>query len=263
MSRQAGRACRLLVRGLVQGIGFRPAIWRLAADLDLRGWIRNCRQGVEIHLEGEENLFETFLARLPAAAPRLARIERIDRFPAAWTGESAFRIAPTQSTQSAQSTQPAIPPAFAIPPDLGICPECLDELFDPQSRRYRYPLLACTHCGPRYGVIRRLPYERDATTLAPYPLCPDCAAEYRDPADRRFHAEATACPRCGPPHRLLDADGRLLAKDPAHGAWRRIQAGRIVAVKGLGGFHLVCDARNADAVARLRQRKNRDAKPFA
>ncbi|GHT94585.1 carbamoyltransferase HypF [Betaproteobacteria bacterium] len=246
---------RILITGLVQGVGFRPAVWRLATDLQLYGWVRNTAAGVEIHLEGEDAQRAEFLARLPAFAPRLARIEQITHASTPATGCGDFSIHANAPSTSALSAQ--------IGPDLGVCPECLAELFDPASRRYRYPLLACTQCGPRYTVTRHLPYCRASTSLAPYPLCPPCAAEYAQPADRRFHAEATACPTCGPAHRLLDADGKPLSEDPAAGAWQRIQAGGIVAVKGLGGFHLVCDATNAATVARLRARKNRDAKPFA
>jgi hydrogenase maturation protein HypF len=247
-------ACRLIITGLVQGVGFRPAVWRLATDLRLAGWVRNSAQGVEIHLEGDRARQADFFLRLPQAAPSLARIEQIHTRPAATEDCAGFRIRES-AADSALST--------AIGPDLALCPDCLAELFDPQSRRYRYPLLACTRCGPRYSVTRRLPYARAATSLAAYLLCADCAAEYENPADRRFHAEAAACPVCGPAHWLLDARGQELAEDPATGAWRRIQAGGIVAIKGLGGFHLVCDAKNPAAVARLRQRKNREGKPFA
>ncbi|MDR1888391.1 MAG: carbamoyltransferase HypF [Zoogloeaceae bacterium] len=248
---------RIFVTGLVQGVGFRPAVWRLATELQLCGWVRNTASGVEIHLEGDHAQQAAFLARLPADAPRLARIKQITHAPAEATGCHGFSIHANAPVNA------STPDKTWIGPDLGICPACLAELFDPTSRRYRYPLLACTQCGPRYTVTRHLPYCRASTSLAPYPLCPDCAAEYENPADRRFHAEAAACPVCGPAHRLLDANGKPLPEDPAAGAWRRIQAGGIVAVKGLGGFHLVCDATNPNAVARLRARKNRDAKPFA
>ncbi|MDR0736193.1 MAG: carbamoyltransferase HypF [Zoogloeaceae bacterium] len=246
---------RLIIVGLVQGVGFRPAVWRLAVDLRLAGWVRNSAQGVEIHIEGDAARRADFIRRLPKAMPPLARIAHIHAMSAATEGCAGFRIR--------ENTTADMPPSTAIGPDLALCPDCLAELFDPQSRRYRYPLLACTRCGPRYSVTRCLPYERAATSLAPYPLCADCATEYENPADRRFHAEAIACPACGPAHRLLDNEGKKLDEDPAAGAWRRIQAGGIVAIKGLGGFHLVCDARNPAAIARLRQRKNRDAKPFA
>ncbi|MCL2076553.1 MAG: carbamoyltransferase HypF [Betaproteobacteria bacterium] len=246
-------ACRVLISGLVQGVGFRPFVWHLANELQLCGWVRNVAGGVEIHLEGDS--LDEFLVRLPEFAPRLARIDRITRRPAPPLGVKNFSILATE--------QPTGEAAATIGPDLGICPDCLLELFDPVSTRYRYPLIACTRCGPRYSVTLHLPYCREATSLLPYPLCPACAAEYGDPANRRFHAEATACPRCGPEHFLLDAKGNPLDEDPAGGAWARIKAGQIVAVKGLGGFHLVCDAKNQDAVAILRLRKSRDAKPFA
>jgi hydrogenase maturation protein HypF len=247
-----------LVTGLVQGVGFRPAVWRLAADLRLAGWVRNSARGVEIHIEGDAARQADFVQRLPGAAPPLARIDHIRRASAATEGCVDFRIRQNAAAEEAAATL-----TTAIGPDLALCRDCLAELFSPHGRRYRYPLLACTCCGPRYSVTRRLPYQRAATSLASYPLCADCAAEYADPANRRFHAETAACPVCGPAHRLLDAKGRALAEDPAAGAWRRIQAGGIMAIKGLGGFHLVCDARNPAAVARLRQRKQRDAKPFA
>ncbi|MDR0233952.1 MAG: carbamoyltransferase HypF [Zoogloeaceae bacterium] len=248
-------ACRILVSGLVQGVGFRPFIWHLASELELCGWVRNAAAGVEIHLEGETARLDEFLARLPENAPGLARIDRITHRPAPPLHAKDFSILATEPSGEQTAT--------TIGPDLGVCPDCLAELFDPASPRYRYPLIACTRCGPRYSVTRHLPYCREATSLLPYPLCPECAGEYGDPANRRFHAEATACPRCGPRHFLLDDKGNPLDEDPAAGAWARIRAGQIVAIKGLGGFHLVCDAKNPEAVAALRQRKLRDAKPFA
>ncbi|MDR0672668.1 MAG: carbamoyltransferase HypF [Zoogloeaceae bacterium] len=246
---------RLIISGLVQGVGFRPAVWRLATDLRLAGWVRNSAQGVEIHLEGDAVRRADFVARLPKAMPPHARITHIRAALAAAEGMSGFRVRENVLEETAIRT--------AIGPDLALCPDCLAELFDPQSRRYRYPLLACTRCGPRYSVTRYLPYQRAATSLAAYPLCADCAAEYKNPADRRFYAEAIACPACGPAHQLLDNEGKELDEDPAMGAWRRIAAGGTVAIKGLGGFHLVCDARQPAVVARLRQRKNRETKPFA
>ncbi|MDR1849544.1 MAG: carbamoyltransferase HypF [Zoogloeaceae bacterium] len=248
-------ACRVLISGLVQGVGFRPFVWHLANEYKLCGWVKNVAAGVEIHLEGEPAKLEEFLARLPQKAPLLSRIDRMTHSPAPSLGAKDFAILATEEATEGTS--------ITIGPDLGICPDCLAELFNPASPRYRYPLIACTRCGPRYSVTRHLPYCREATTLAPYPLCPDCASEYGNPADRRFHAEATACPRCGPEHFLLDSKGERLDEDPASGAWARIEAGEIIAIKGLGGFHLVCDATNFDAVATLRQRKLRDAKPFA
>lgn len=253
-------ARRLLVTGLVQGVGFRPAVWHLARDLGLTGWVSNGPAGVDIHLEGPAAALDDFAARLPGAAPALARIESLTATTAALEQHRDFRILETAATGASPDSAPV---STAIGPDLGVCPDCLAELFDPAGRRYRYPLLACTRCGPRYTVTRHLPYRRAATSLAPFPLCPACDREYTDPADRRFHAEATACPVCGPGHRLLDADGQPRPGDPVAGALALLRQGGILALKGLGGFHLACDARNPVAVARLRERKNREAKPFA
>lgn len=255
-------ARRLLVTGLVQGVGFRPAVWHLARELGLTGWVRNGPAGVDIHLEGPATVLDDFATRLPGAAPALARIDSLKATDAARQPHRDFRILETAAADTQESPHSA-PVSTAIGPDLGVCPDCLAELFDPAGRRYRYPLLACTRCGPRYTVTRQLPYSRAATSLAPFPLCPACEREYTDPADRRFHAEATACPACGPGHRLLDASGQPLPGDPVAGALPLLRQGGILALKGLGGFHLACDARNPAAVARLRQRKNREAKPFA
>lgn len=255
-------ARRFLVTGLVQGVGFRPAVWHLARELGLTGWVRNGPAGVDIHLEGPATVLDDFATRLPGAAPALARIDSLKATDAARQPHRDFRILDTAAASTGENPG-RHPVSTAIGPDLGVCPDCLAELFDPASRRYRYPLLACTHCGPRYTVTRQLPYSRAATSLAPFPLCPACSAEYGNPADRRFHAETMACPDCGPAHRLLDASGQPLPGDPVAGALALLRQGGILALKGLGGFHLACDARNPAAVARLRQRKNREAKPFA
>jgi hydrogenase maturation protein HypF len=235
-------------------------LWHLANELSLSGWARNTASGVELHLEGETGRLNDFFARLSESAPPNARIDAIQRRSAALTGAEGFSILANEGEK-----KPAAQPEFhaVIGPDLGICADCLTELFTPASRRYRYPLLACAHCGPRYSVTCRLPYDRAATTLADYPFCADCAAEYTDPSDRRFHAETSACPVCGPAHFLLDRHGKRLEDDPARGVWRRIQAGGIVAIKGMSGFHLVCDAQNAEAISRLRRQKQRESKPFA
>jgi hydrogenase maturation protein HypF len=237
----APRRLRLRVRGLVQGVGFRPHVWRLATRDALTGFALNDQDGVLIEVQGE---VDAFVEDLRAEAPPLARIDSIATEPRPLVaGESEFVI-----RDSARSG----PARTAITPDVATCEACLAELFDPENRRYLFPFITCTHCGPRFTVTRRLPYDRATTALAEFPLCDACTAEYRNPADRRFHAETTCCPDCGP---QLDT--------PLAEIGARIRAGEIVALKGLGGFHLVCDARREDTVDRLRARKRRDGKPFA
>ncbi len=237
----AARRLRLRIRGLVQGVGFRPHVWRLAKRDNLTGFALNDQNGVLMEVQGN---VEAFIGDLVAQAPPLARIDGIEsEARPLLAGESDFVI---------RDSKPDGPARTAITPDVAICDACLAEMFDPSNRRYLYPFITCTHCGPRFTITRRLPYDRATTALAEFPLCEACAAEYADPADRRFHAETTCCPRCGP---------RLDTALEAIGA--RIRAGEIVALKGLGGFHLVCDARDEVCVERLRARKQRDGKPFA
>jgi hydrogenase maturation protein HypF len=238
------------IRGLVQGVGFRPYVWRLATELGLTGWVRNDGSGVIATVGGKN--WPIFKKRLPLEAPRLARIDAIEDEAAEVSGEG-FAILASESGEV----------QTAIGPDAGICPDCVADLFNPANRRWRYAFTTCTHCGPRYTVSRQIPYDRVSTSLADFPLCAPCAAEYTAPADRRFHAETTCCPDCGPQLALLDAAGQPLPGDPITETLRLLRAGKIVAIKGLGGFHLACDARNAAAVAELRERKQREAKPFA
>ena len=240
----------LRIRGLVQGVGFRPYVWRLANELGLTGWVRNDGAGVLAAVAGEE--VAQFITRLPLEAPRLARIDAIEDEPAEVSAEGFIIL-----DSAAGEVQ------TAIGPDAALCPDCIADLCDPANRRWRYAFTTCTHCGPRYTVSQRIPYDRAQTSLAAFPLCAPCSAEYTAPADRRFHAETTCCPDCGPRLRLLDTDGQPLVDDPIAETLRLLRAGQIVAIKGLGGFHLACDARNAAAVAELRERKQREEKPFA
>lgn len=254
-------SARLLhIRGLVQGVGFRPYVWRLAGELGIAGWVRNDGDGVTLLAAGAR--LDDFLARLPREIPPLARIDVID------SGSSDERPAPGFVIRDSVAGTVRT----AIGPDAAICPDCIADLCDPEGRRWRYAFTTCTHCGPRYTVSAGIPYDRARTSLAAFPLCAPCAAEYTDPADRRFHAETTCCPDCGPQLRLLDENGDDLAvdreiaaktTDPIAATLALLRAGRIVAIKGLGGFHLACDARNPEAVAELRRRKAREAKPFA
>jgi hydrogenase maturation protein HypF len=246
---------RLRVRGAVQGVGFRPFVYRLASELALDGWVRNDGAGVEIALRGAAADLARFRARLTREAPPLARIDAVEATDAGGDPiEPGFRI--ETSRRGAIST--------GVTPDAATCDDCLAEIFDPASRRWRYAFTNCTHCGPRFTITARLPYDRPNTSMARFALCPACAAEYDDPLNRRFHAQPNACPRCGPRLALADAHGAPIAcDDPIAAAVARIARGEILAIKGLGGFHLVCDARRARAVAELRARKHRDEKPFA
>jgi hydrogenase maturation protein HypF len=246
-------AQRIRVSGVVQGVGFRPFVWRLAHELELAGWVRNDSRGVEISAEGRAADLAVLVERLRREAPPLARIDSLSAQPASPAGALDFTIAPSVSDQC----------ATAIGPDTAPCTSCLTEMFDPGDRRWRHAFITCTHCGPRYTIAGSLPYDRSRTSMRDFALCADCAREYADPADRRFHAEPIACPRCGPTLRMLDAYGTPLAGDPVARAVELIGAGAIVAIKGVGGYHLACDARSPAAVAALRQRKDREAKPLA
>jgi len=246
---------RAVVRGAVQGVGFRPFIYRLATELGLRGWVNNSSSGVFLEVEGPPDLLRRFLLRLESERPPVSSIQSLECSYLDSVGYSDFEIRPSEDGEK----------TTLVLPDIATCPECLEEIFDKSNRRYRYPFTNCTHCGPRFSIIERLPYDRQATSMKQFTMCPACAAEYQDPRDRRFHAQPNACPVCGPRLELWAADGRPLAKfdDALLHAAEEIRRGNIVAVKGLGGFHLVTDARSQDAVRRLRLRKHREAKPFA
>ncbi len=245
-------AVALRVRGLVQGVGFRPAVWRLAHELSLTGEVRNDAGGVLIRAAGPGPALQAFVERLRREAPPLSRIDEIEVTPLAGrAGESDFVI--VESRGGAVRT--------GVVPDAATCPACLADVMDPGNRRHRYPFANCTHCGPRLSIVRAIPYDRANSSMAPFALCPDCAAEYGDPADRRFHAQPTACAVCGP--RLWLEPVQEEGGDAIEAARALIAAGAIVAIKGLGGFHLACDAGDAAAVDRLRRRKRRYHKPFA
>jgi hydrogenase maturation protein HypF len=252
----ARRRVRARVAGAVQGVGFRPHVFRLAEELGLAGFVRNDAHGVLLEVEGEAAAVECFLARLAGEAPPLAAIERLRTAPLPATGERGFRIA---------ASEPGGEPDAAVAPDTATCAACLAELFDPADRRHRYPFVNCTDCGPRFTIVRGVPYDRPRTTMARFQMCPACRAEYDDPRDRRFHAQPNACPACGPTLRLVDGSGAEIAAGDAalRAAAEALGAGRIVAVKGLGGFHLACRADDEAAVAALRARKHREDKPFA
>src|SRR5271169_1838215 len=248
-------ACSIRVRGVVQGVGFRPFVYRLARANTLNGWVLNAEEGVEIHLEGAETGLEAFVRDLKAQPPPAASIAEIEVQPAKPVGLREFTI---------RSSERRDHPTVRISPDLPVCPNCLKELFDPADRRYGYPYINCTNCGPRYTVVLGLPYDRHNTTMNGWLLDELCAAEYSDPANRRFHAQPVACPTCGPGYYLLPHDAAAQGSDASiRSAARLLNAGKIVAVKGLGGYHLACDARNPAAVAALRERKYRKEKPFA
>lgn len=247
-----GKAIR--VRGIVQGVGFRPMIWHLARQHRLTGEVWNDGLGVMIHAYGSGENLEAFIRQIPLHKPPLARLDSLDvqMLDEQPYGDD-FRI--IASRHNGAETPVAA--------DAATCPDCLAEIADPNNRRYRYPFTNCTHCGPRLSIIRRVPYDRCNTSMADFALCRQCRQEYDDPADRRFHAQANCCPDCGPRVWLEDGTGQIQTGDPLIKAAELIRQGHIVAIKGLGGFHLACNASDAAAVSRLRERKRRYAKPFA
>ncbi|HVH00124.1 MAG TPA: carbamoyltransferase HypF [Miltoncostaeaceae bacterium] len=254
------RRVRVRVEGTVQGVGFRPYVHRLAGDLGLAGFVLNDARGVVVEVEADGAAVDRFLERLAADAPPLASVERVEPSEMPPLGDHGFAILASERGDE---------PSARIAPDAATCDDCLAELRDPADRRFRYPFVNCTACGPRFTIVLGVPYDRATTTMAGFAMCDRCRAEYEDPADRRFHAEPNACPECGPSVRLAGEwpIGRRpigqLATDPVAAAAAAIDDGAIAAVKGLGGFHLACRADDEDAVARLRARKRREEKPFA
>jgi len=238
------------VRGVVQGVGFRPFVFRLARTNALAGWVCNQESGVSIHLEGEESHLDSFLRDLACQPPPAAQITAIQVSDTEPVGITEFTIRHTERLAA---------PTARISPDLPVCADCLREMRDPHDARYRHAYINCTNCGPRYSVIQRLPYDRGNTTMSLWPMDAHCFAQYADPGDRRFHAQPLACPECGPQYRLEESSGWEAIRRAAE----RLRRGEILALKGIGGYHLACDARNTEAVLQLRERKYRKEKPFA
>jgi hydrogenase maturation protein HypF len=242
------------ITGIVQGIGFRPFIYNLAQKHLIRGWVLNNEKGVLIDAESEDGNLDRFIQDIPKLAPPLARIESFDVKYLEPLGYRTFEIRKSEEAQEKFTL---------ISPDVATCDQCLSELFSPQNFRYRYPFINCTLCGPRFTIIQDIPYDRHKTTMAPFKMCPICQKEYEDPSDRRFHAQPNACSACGPSLQLEDREGKKVSGDLMANTLDLLAKGRIVAIKGLGGFHLACDARNHEAVSSLRSRKFREDKPFA
>ncbi|GAC1471222.1 MAG: carbamoyltransferase HypF [Ktedonobacteraceae bacterium] len=249
---------RILIQGIVQGVGFRPFVYGQALQWGLGGFVLNDSMGVTIEVEGSRAQLEGFQRALREKTPPLARIDVLTREVLTIRNETQFRIAQSEAGDDGNERQ------ALIAPDTATCADCLRELFDPADRRHRYPFINCTNCGPRFSIIQNVPYDRAQTTMRVFPMCPDCQAEYDNPLSRRFHAQPNACPVCGPRMRLLDETGQeILGEEPIILAARQLAQGHILAIKGVGGYHLACDALHVDAVAQLRARKRREAKPFA
>ncbi len=244
------------MRGIVQGVGFRPFIYQLARRCGLNGWVRNQPDGVEIEVAGPTGAVESFISSIPLESPPLARITGVETLDLPFREFEGFTIA---------KSSPALSRSTLIAPDVCTCADCLRELFDPQNRRFRYPFINCTNCGPRYTIIKDIPYDRDKTTMSRFAMCPECLCEYENPLDRRFHAQPNACPDCGPHVWLEDARGEVIgSRDAAvRKAVELLASGAVVAIKGLGGFHLAVNGCDEEAVSRLRGRKIREQKPFA
>ncbi|MCL5126596.1 MAG: carbamoyltransferase HypF [Deltaproteobacteria bacterium] len=245
---------QIILKGILQGIGFRPTVYRLAMRHALSGWVINTTEAVRIEIEGPSSRCDCFIDELSGATPKSGHIDTIEIVEKPPLGENSFHI------RTSQETQRDITP---IPPDVAICPECSSELFDPKNRRYLFPFTTCTLCGPRFTVVRSFPYDRERTSMADFVMCDDCLAEYTNPADRRFHSQTNSCSKCGPTLSLVNYSGALIKGDPIIGCIKLLKEGKIVAIKGIGGFHLAVDALNNEAVKRLRDLKSRPEKPFA
>ncbi|MDH3455147.1 MAG: acylphosphatase, partial [Desulfuromonadales bacterium] len=234
---------RIIIEGIVQGVGFRPFIYQLAGRFGLAGSVCNDSRGVTIEVEGEASVLPRFIAAISSEKPPLSVIQSVVAQTLPVQGTAEFKILQSSQDQNRRAQ---------ISPDTFVCDDCLQELFDSNDRRFRYPFINCTNCGPRYTIVTGIPYDRALTTMADFPLCDDCRAEYDDPASRRFHAQPNACPVCGPQLQLLDAEGRSMAvDDPLSEALRRLREGQILAIKGLGGYHLAVDAGSQQAVLEL------------
>ena len=243
------------IQGAVQGVGFRPFIYRLARELGLGGWVNNSAQGVLLEAEGSHEQLEIFFQRIKQEKPPHASIQSMTSSLLEPVGYSTFEIRPSTGGQK----------TTLVLPDRALCADCIREISDPTNRRYRYPFTNCIHCGPRFSILEALPYDRAHTTMKNFRMCERCQTEYEHPLDRRFHAQPNACPKCGPQLALWEADGSVCAvgHEALLSTANALRQGSIVAIKGLGGFHLMADARNREAVLRLRQRKQRKEKPFA
>lgn len=245
----------IIIQGAVQGVGFRPFIYRLATEMQLTGWVNNSSQGVFIEVEGNQKTLQEFLLKIEKQKPPLAIIQTLETTWLDSIGYTNFEIKPSITGQK----------TALVLPDIATCPDCLKDIFDPKNRRYHYPFTNCTNCGPRYTIIEQLPYDRSTTTMKKFSLCPECQNEYENPLDRRFHAQPNACPKCGPQLQLLDNTGTLIAtkNTTISNTIQALKQGKIIALKGLGGFHLIVDATNPTAINELRRRKKRSEKPFA
>jgi len=255
MLTKLGRLARISVRGVVQGVGFRPFIYRLAQQHDLKGWVRNTSGNVEIGVEGSEVNINHFLKDLESQAPPMSRIENVEVSFSPPKGYDDFSIKESLSREGHYQL---------VSPDIATCPECKQEIFSSTDRRYRYAFTNCTNCGPRFTIIEDIPYDRPKTTMRSFKMCPECQREYDNPLDRRFHAQPNACPVCGPKLELVDDEGRTVeCEDAINAAGQLLKEGKILAVKGLGGFQLACDATDDGVVKLLRERKRRPSKPLA